>query len=163
MVPLEEEMSKDRGTDKIEGGAFDGVMESKTPFMYKGGEGINAGVGEVEWVISKDRFVKALRNLKMKINLSDTSTTPFSTLSTPLMVKWQELALKVLHCQLKLFVIVSCFSLGEMIKSKLPNNVLGKIWKLADVDRDGMLDADEFSLAMHLMNIKLDGGLFLTT
>ena len=50
-----------------------------------------------------------------------------------------------------------------MIKSKLPNNVLGKIWKLADVDRDGMLDADEFSLAMHLMNIKLDGGLFLTT
>ena len=24
---------------------------------------------------------------------------------------------------------------GEMIKSKLPNNVLGKIWKLSDVDR----------------------------
>ena len=58
MVPLEEAMSKDSGTDKIEGGVFDGVMESKTPFMYKGGEGINAGVGEVEWVISKDRFVK---------------------------------------------------------------------------------------------------------
>jgi hypothetical protein len=46
---------------------------------------------------------------------------------------------------------------GEMIKSKLPNNVLGKIWKLSDVDRDGMLDSDEFALAMHLMNIKLDG------
>ena len=30
-----------------------------------------------------------------------------------------------------------------MIKSKLPNNVLGKIWKLSDVDKDGMLDADE--------------------
>ena len=45
----------------------------------------------------------------------------------------------------------------EMIKSKLPNNVLGKIWKLSDVDKDGMLDADEFCLAMHLMNIKLDG------
>ena len=44
-----------------------------------------------------------------------------------------------------------------MIKSKLPNNVLGKIWKLSDVDKDGMLDADEFCLAMHLMNIKLDG------
>ncbi len=26
---------------------------------------------------------------------------------------------------------------GEMIKSKLPNNVLGKIWKLSDVDKDG--------------------------
>ena len=44
-----------------------------------------------------------------------------------------------------------------MIKSKLPNNVLGKIWKLSDVDKDGMLDADEFCLAMHLMNVKLDG------
>lgn len=44
-----------------------------------------------------------------------------------------------------------------MIKSKLPNNVLGKIWKLSDVDKDGMLDADEFALAMHLINIKLDG------
>jgi hypothetical protein len=45
----------------------------------------------------------------------------------------------------------------EMIKSKLPNNILGKIWKLSDVDKDGMLDSDEFALAMHLMNIKLDG------
>ena len=47
--------------------------------------------------------------------------------------------------------------LGEMIKSKLPNNVLGKIWKLSDVDKDGMLDSDEFALAMHLINVKLDG------
>ena len=46
---------------------------------------------------------------------------------------------------------------GEMIKSKLPNNVLGKIWKMADVDKDGLLDADEFALAMHLINIKVDG------
>ena len=46
---------------------------------------------------------------------------------------------------------------GEMIKSKLPNNVLGKVWKLSDVDKDGLLDADEFALAMHLINIKLDG------
>ena len=46
-----------------------------------------------------------------------------------------------------------------MIKSKLPNNVLGKIWKLADVDKDGMLDSDEFALAMHLINVKLDGEL----
>ena len=45
----------------------------------------------------------------------------------------------------------------EMVKSKLPNNVLGKIWKLSDVDCDGFLDADEFALAMHLMNIKQDG------
>jgi hypothetical protein len=46
---------------------------------------------------------------------------------------------------------------AEMVKSKLPNSVLGKIWKLADVDHDGMLDDDEFALAMHLISIKLDG------
>jgi len=124
MVPLEEAMSKDNGTDKIEGGAFDGVMESKTPFMYKGGEGINAGVGEVEWIISKDRY---------KYDAIFDTLNPIDG--------------KVSGASAK----------GEMIKSKLPNNVLGKVWKLADVDKDGMLDADEFALAMHLMNIKLDG------
>lgn len=46
---------------------------------------------------------------------------------------------------------------AEMVKSKLPNSVLGKIWKLADVDKDGQLDADEFALAMHLINVKLEG------
>ncbi|XP_035285989.1 EH domain-containing protein 3-like [Anguilla anguilla] len=45
----------------------------------------------------------------------------------------------------------------EMLKSKLPNTVLGKIWKLADIDRDGMLDDDEFALANHLIKVKLEG------
>ena len=40
----------------FQGGAFDQVMEGKTPFMFGGGEGINAGVGEVDWVINKDRY-----------------------------------------------------------------------------------------------------------
>lgn len=42
-----------------------------------------------------------------------------------------------------------------MVKSKLPNSVLSKIWKLSDVDKDGMLDADEFALAMYIIEIKL--------
>jgi len=46
---------------------------------------------------------------------------------------------------------------SELVKSKLPNTILGKIWKLSDIDRDGMLDADEFALAMHLVALKLDG------
>lgn len=46
---------------------------------------------------------------------------------------------------------------NHMVTSKLPNSVLGKIWKLADVDRDGMLDEDEWALCMHLINVKLDG------
>ena len=45
----------------------------------------------------------------------------------------------------------------EMVKSKLPNTVLGKIWKLADVDKDGLLDDDEFALANHLIKVKLEG------
>jgi len=44
-----------------------------------------------------------------------------------------------------------------MVKSKLPNTVLSKIWKLADVDKDGMLDADEFALAKYLIDLKLEG------
>lgn len=46
---------------------------------------------------------------------------------------------------------------AEMIKSKLPNTILAKIWKLSDVDRDGYLDADEFALALHLINVKING------
>lgn len=32
-----------------------------------------------------------------------------------------------------------------------------QIWKLSDVDKDGMLDRDEFGLAMYLISVKLDG------
>lgn len=45
----------------------------------------------------------------------------------------------------------------EMMKTSLPNTVLGKIWKLSDCDKDGFLDAEEFALAMHLINLKIEG------
>uniref|UniRef100_A0A672QKK7 EH domain-containing protein n=1 Tax=Sinocyclocheilus grahami TaxID=75366 RepID=A0A672QKK7_SINGR len=45
----------------------------------------------------------------------------------------------------------------EMMNSHLPNTVLGKIWKLADCDKDGMLDDEEFALAQHLIKVKLEG------
>uniref|UniRef100_A0A6I8PM00 EH domain-containing protein 1 n=1 Tax=Xenopus tropicalis TaxID=8364 RepID=A0A6I8PM00_XENTR len=41
----------------------------------------------------------------------------------------------------------------EMVKSKLPNTVLGKIWKLADVDRDGLLDDEEFALILYCYSV----------
>lgn len=45
----------------------------------------------------------------------------------------------------------------EMIKSKLPNSCLRKIWKLADADKDGMLDITEFTVAMQLIELKVAG------
>ncbi|KAK8381355.1 hypothetical protein O3P69_018441 [Scylla paramamosain] len=40
---------------------------------------------------------------------------------------------------------------GVMLNSKLPTETLGKIWDLADMDKDGSLDRVEFSIAMHLI------------
>ncbi|NXB28161.1 EHD2 protein, partial [Eulacestoma nigropectus] len=46
---------------------------------------------------------------------------------------------------------------GWMVASNLPSSVLGRIWQLSDVDRDGMLDHEEFALAGHLIGAKLEG------
>ncbi|NXP43131.1 EHD2 protein, partial [Leiothrix lutea] len=46
---------------------------------------------------------------------------------------------------------------GWMVASNLPSSVLGRIWQLSDVDRDGMLDDEEFALAGHLIGAKLEG------
>lgn len=46
---------------------------------------------------------------------------------------------------------------SELIKSKLPNSVLAKIWRLSDRDQDGYLDMDEWALANYLVKLKLDG------
>ncbi|KAJ2822413.1 hypothetical protein GGI24_003951, partial [Coemansia furcata] len=43
------------------------------------------------------------------------------------------------------------------LKSKLPEAALSKIWDLADISRNGRLDLEEFSVAMHLINAHLSG------
>ena len=44
-----------------------------------------------------------------------------------------------------------------MMRSKLPNSVLRRVWNLADIDGDGMLDRDEFAVAMFLIDHKIGG------
>ncbi|XP_075871148.1 EH domain-containing protein 2-like [Nelusetta ayraudi] len=44
-----------------------------------------------------------------------------------------------------------------MLSSLLPSSVLAQVWRLSDVDGDGMLDNEEFALAVHLIEGKLEG------
>ncbi|XP_029028260.1 EH domain-containing protein 2-like isoform X2 [Betta splendens] len=44
-----------------------------------------------------------------------------------------------------------------MLSTLLPNSVLAHVWRLSDVDGDGMLDGEEFALAVHLIEAKLEG------
>ncbi|KAF5274540.1 hypothetical protein FQA39_LY07152 [Lamprigera yunnana] len=120
----QEERKVESETSYVKGGAFEGVEDTISPFGYKRGEGIDAGYGEIDWIVNKHKVQY---------------DTIFSGLE-PVDGK-----------------ITGAVAKSEMVKSKLPNTVLGKIWKLADVDKDGMLDSDEFALAMHLINIKIDG------
>ncbi|XP_061680244.1 epidermal growth factor receptor substrate 15 isoform X4 [Syngnathoides biaculeatus] len=44
-----------------------------------------------------------------------------------------------------------------LLNSKLPVDILGRVWELSDIDRDGMLDKEEFSVAMYLVYRALEG------
>lgn len=45
---------------------------------------------------------------------------------------------------------------GKLMESKLPIAILGRIWDLADQDKDGSLDKHEFIVAWHLVCVALD-------
>jgi EH domain-containing protein 1 len=120
MLPKEEYKSNNE-TNSVKGGAFD---DNSGPFGIGQVEGINAGVGETEWVIEKYRAAY---------------DQVFTTLN-PVGGK-----------------ITGASAKTELIKSKLPNSVLSKVWRLSDCDKDGMLDGDEWALANYLIKLKLDG------
>ncbi|XP_075677033.1 dynamin associated protein 160 isoform X2 [Dermatophagoides pteronyssinus] len=44
-----------------------------------------------------------------------------------------------------------------LLQSKLSPQILAHIWNLSDVDADGRLDINEFSIALHLIALKLKG------
>lgn len=121
MLPKEESWKSTESSSSIKAGAFD---DHAGPFGIGTVEGINAGVGESDWIVDRNRGP-----------YDDT----FSTLN-PVDGK-----------------ITGAAAKAELIKSKLPNSVLAKVWRLADYDKDGMLDKDEWALANYLIKIKLDG------
>lgn len=44
-----------------------------------------------------------------------------------------------------------------MLQSGLPHKILAHIWSLSDVDSDGQMDINEFSIALHLIALKMKG------
>lgn len=46
---------------------------------------------------------------------------------------------------------------SKLVESRLPSNVLHRIWALADVDQDGHLTLAEYALARQLVEMKLKG------
>uniref|UniRef100_A0A672HXY7 Intersectin 1 (SH3 domain protein) n=1 Tax=Salarias fasciatus TaxID=181472 RepID=A0A672HXY7_SALFA len=44
-----------------------------------------------------------------------------------------------------------------LMQSSLPQNQLASIWTLSDIDQDGKLTAEEFILAMHLIDVAMSG------
>ncbi|KAL3286824.1 hypothetical protein HHI36_001314 [Cryptolaemus montrouzieri] len=91
------------------------------------------------------------------------STTPLITSLPPTAVDWS-IKLTEREKYEKLFESlqpVNGLIAGNKVKnvlmeSKLPFETLGKIWDLADQDKDGMLDRYEFIAAMHLVYKALD-------
>lgn len=128
------------------GGAFAGVIDDHvSPFGYMKGEGIDAGFGEHDWICSRDKprtddIFNALGPVDGRISGASKSKISLSL---------------IILITNTIFYIAAAKQ--ELIKSKLPNSVLSKIWKLSDVDGDGFLDSDEFALALHLINVKLEG------
>ena len=58
----------------------------------------------------------------------------------------------ILTAILRIFLLLGSKVKPILQKSLLHVGLLGQIWELSDVDRDGHLDMEEFSLAMFLLN-----------
>ena len=61
----------------------------------------------------------------------------------------------VLHAQRELAGVPPDRGFSVLRKSGLAADVLQHVWNLADVDKDGLLNLEEFILAMHLTNAKV--------
>ncbi|XP_077189890.1 epidermal growth factor receptor substrate 15 isoform X1 [Paroedura picta] len=130
-------------------------------------------------ILNKQEFFVALRlvacaqngldvslsslNLPVSPPRFNDSTSPLSVGGAPLDIPW---AVKV-EDKAKYDAIfdslnpVNGLLSGDKVKpvllnSKLPVDILGRVWELSDIDHDGMLDRDEFAVAMFLVYCALE-------
>lgn len=54
MIPLED-TSNNHQDGHVSGGAFNNVEDTASPFGYKRGEGIDAGAGEHDWIVNREK------------------------------------------------------------------------------------------------------------
>ena len=54
-IPLEDTTSTKQGTTHVKGGVFTGHQDTSTPFGFKQFEGAEAGRGETEWIVSREK------------------------------------------------------------------------------------------------------------
>jgi hypothetical protein len=54
-IPMEDVASTEQGTTFVKGGVFSGHQDTTTPFGFKRFEGAEAGRGETDWVVEKER------------------------------------------------------------------------------------------------------------
>ena len=108
---------------------------------------MNEGVGESGWIVEKDK--PEYDEIFNRLEISGGKVTGECR---------QGKATRIL-----MFSFSGRSAKEEMMKSQLPNKVLGKVWRLADTDNDGMLDHEEFALAMHLIKVSITDTITIIT
>lgn len=122
-------------------------MEKGNPFSETASK-LTDGKSDPDWIVTRfrskyDSVFNELEKVDSKVIAHGTSAYTM----LPLSVVWKKSLIDLLFAAAK----------AELVKSKLPNSVLARVWSLSDVDKDGLLDIDEFALAMYLVDLKLDG------
>jgi hypothetical protein len=102
------------------------VLDASTPFGFGKGEGFDKGSDEPEWVVTRERT--SFDEQFKKLNPVDGKITGLFQFN-------------ISHPSR---LVIGRVAKEHMLKSSLPNSVLGKIWKLSDLDKDGQLDAGNF-------------------